>query len=182
MGKAIVWDSSFHQPPVSRPILKLSPMERSLTSEKSYTMRQGNGVVQEYLKGVTDAVRVALASDNYAPIGDHRASLLMMAIQSANIIYDMLMCFKHPAFESENEWRLVRAIRGDLEPHWIHFRESSGELIPYRPMHIYDTVEGASPSFPVRSVDSAPRLSRAAPDLLSRFSCTILLQSNTPST
>ncbi len=115
-------------------------------------------LVQEYLKGVTDAVRVALASDNYAPIGDHRASLLMMAIQSANIIYDMLMCFKHPAFESENEWRLVRAIRGDLEPHWIHFRESSGELIPYRPMHIYDTVEGASPSFPVRSVGFGPTL------------------------
>jgi hypothetical protein len=122
-----------------------------------YDEKLQRALVQDYLSGVLGAAKRGLSSGRN-PFPDDSTYAAVMAIQAAGILLDMLLCFKHPAFESENEWRLVRVTADDYEPEGLKFREATGELIPYRPMHIYDQEDKKEPSFPLRSIGFGPML------------------------
>jgi hypothetical protein len=115
-------------------------------------------LVKEYCEIVVDAARKSL--DSSLPPTPNKMEILtvQMAFQAANILFDLLLSFKHPAFESEGEWRLLRVTAPHREPEKLRFRESAGSLIPYRPTHIYDKKGSENATFPLRSIGFGPML------------------------
>jgi hypothetical protein len=123
-----------------------------------YNEKLQHKLVQEYLDGLLVAARAALNRRDDQRFSDAGANATVMAVQAASVLMDMLICFKHPAFESENEWRLLRSTREDFEPEGLQFRVGGGELTPYRPMHIYNIENDKPATFPARSVGLGPKL------------------------
>jgi hypothetical protein len=128
-------------------------------------------LVSSYLSSLLPAVQAALSSSRL-PKQDSMTNVTIMAIQSASILLDMLFSFKHPAFVSEQEWRLVWVTRNDFEPQGVNFRERLGQLIPYRPVYIFDNLAESSRSFPLRSIGFGPLLE----PLRTRATLQLLLQ------
>ncbi|HET9129792.1 MAG TPA: DUF2971 domain-containing protein, partial [Terriglobia bacterium] len=114
-------------------------------------------LVEDYVTKVIGAAKDAL---NQGVIFNlpRQTHISVMAIQAANILMDMILSFKHPAFESEDEWRLVRVTRNDFDAETLKFRESDGQLTPYRPTFIYDIVKDKPYEFPLRSIGFGPSL------------------------
>jgi hypothetical protein len=116
-----------------------------------YNRQTQQKLVQDYLQGVAAAAREALGRRL-----DFEAPEIVMASQAVNL--DMLVSFKHPAFEEEGEWRMVRITRDDHDPSGVRFKEADGVLKPYRGMYLYDKGEGERPHFPLRSIRFGPML------------------------
>ena len=136
-----------------------------------YDEAEQRALVDGYLQSVLQAARVALDSSisQQFRAGDLYPSSVM-AFQAADTLMDMLLSFKHPAFKSEEEWRMVRVTRESDDPEGLEFREEAGVLIPYRPTYIYDKEGLDEYVFPLRSVGFGPMLeharTRSAIDLL----------------
>jgi len=134
-------------------IKKLEEEKEPYLRKVIYDEKQQNELVQEYLRIVVTAAKEALNKG-----GLDEGTVAIVAVQAVSVFLDMLLCFKHPAFECENEWRMLRVLRNDVEPESLRFRSASGELIPYRPTHIYDEVETREPTLPLRSIRFGPML------------------------
>lgn len=148
-------------------------------SDLSYTMlpvlrkviydenRQRN-LVCEYLKLITKTSREALKEKR------HEAQSNIMAMQAVNLLLDMMLTFKHSAFDEEKEWRLIRATRKDFQPENLQFRRSNNNLVPYRSTYVFDELEKQSEGikyvFPLNSIVFGPSLdvirTRASLELL----------------
>jgi len=126
-----------------------------------YCPTQQQNVAEGYLRSIIDATRGAVR------LGAPDSSI--MAMQAANVILDMLLCFKHPAFAEEREWRLFRVTLDSDEPEGVEFREAAGLLAPYRPTYLFDIGLSQTAAFPLRSITFGPGLeparTRAAIDL-----------------
>ena len=85
-----------------------------------------------------------------------------MAFDAANYLFDLVISFKHPAFAEEQEWRLIRVVAERAAADELRFREARGELVPYRPMHLYDADTGGKRTFPLREVRFGPTLNARA--------------------
>ncbi len=118
-----------------------------------YCPEQQKKLIESYLQGAVDAVR-----DLIGRIRKNRPDCAIMGVQASNLILDMLLCFKHPAFAEEKEWRLFRVTRGDHEPETIRFKDTARLLVPYRPTYLFDVVENSMTKFPLRTVYSGPAL------------------------
>jgi len=107
----------------------------------------------------------------------HRAGadLGRMSLQSVNVLLEMILCFKHPAFEEEREWRLFRAVMDSSKSEELRFRDSAGLLVPYRPTYLFD-FGGSEPTFPLRTIYLGPAVdptrAKIAVDLLLRHVAT----------
>jgi hypothetical protein len=120
-----------------------------------YDRDEQGHLVTEYLESVVKGVRILLDRDTSNP--QYRPSdVAVMAIQAVNVLLDMLICFKHPAFEEEHEWRLILVALESYEPRALRFREADGGLVPYRPAYIFDEKASQRPLFPLRSVTLGP--------------------------
>jgi hypothetical protein len=132
-------------------------------------------LIQKYLEDVINATKRALDTSNHNMTIDpiHRCSV--MAVQAVNLFLDMLACFKHPAFASEEEWRLIWVTAEFFKPENLRFREENGELYPYRPLYLYEGENSAELKFPLRSIGYGPMLdvdrTRATIHLLHRYRC-----------
>ena len=95
-------------------------------------------------------------------------------MQAVNLLLDMMLTFKHRAFDEEKEWRLIRATRNDFQPENLQFRRSNNNLIPYRSTYVFDELEKQSEGirylFPLNSIIFGPSLdvirTKASLDLL----------------
>ena len=128
-----------------------------------YEEEDQRGLVTSYVDAVTTAAKNSLDSRSASHCSDQSIYSLpvmatMMAMQAVNLLLDMLLCLKHPAFKEEREWRLLRVTNEDHEPENIHFRESAAGLVPYRPTHVYDMEERGQAVFPLRSISFGPML------------------------
>jgi hypothetical protein len=54
-----------------------------------------------------------------------------MSYDCHKLILQILLCFKHPTFSEEQEWRMAVIGNGDLSEINMDFRTSNGSLIPY---------------------------------------------------
>lgn len=116
-----------------------------------YKPEEQRDLVRRYLQVTVEAVEKAL-------LVQHDIEPVVMAVEACNVLLDMLVCFKHPAFEEENEWRLVRVTLPEHESEQIGFRERNGLLIPYRPTYIYDAVDVNKRCFPLRTITLGPSM------------------------
>lgn len=79
-----------------------------------------------------------------------------MASQAVNVLWDLMLTFKHNAFEEEREWRLIRVTRDDFDPQGIQFYERGEIDMPYRLTNIYNESDSGITAFPLRSIFFGP--------------------------
>ena len=118
------------------------------------------GFLERFAEAVTEALdgsaQTQLHPDelNFAP--------QLMAPHAANYLFDLSITFKHPAFAEEKEWRLLRVTRDNGTPEHLCFREARGELVPYRPVTLFDVGDAGERSFPLHEVTFGPTLNARA--------------------
>ena len=83
----------------------------------------------------------------------------MASMQSVNILYDIFLSLKNPAFEEEAEWRLIKTIKKGYKPQLVNFREPFGKLISYLNTYIF-TRENDNLQFPLRKIRFGPMLDK----------------------
>jgi len=146
---------------------KLAQGKPPFLRKVSYDEDEQKALIQQYLDGVIEGVKRALDKGTAT---QHEGSELSMEFQATNVLLDMLLSFKHPAFREEKEWRLIQVTRTDEEPKYLRFKETANGLFPYRPTHIYDVEKNHSPKFPLHSIIFGPTLeplrTRSAIELL----------------
>lgn len=118
-----------------------------------YEEKTQRDLVHKYLSRITAAAKKAFASATH----DKPYQAAVMAMQAANVVLDMIVSFKHPAFIEEREWRLIRVTSESHEPESLRFREVGGQLVPYKATHIFDR-EAGQLLFPLRSITFGPSL------------------------
>jgi Protein of unknown function (DUF2971) len=108
-------------------------------------------------------------------------------LPASNILADMMISMKNPAFVEEKEWRLVRFILWNEIPEMYKFRENNNELIPYLNTYLFRK-NNDSPEFPLKRIVFGPMLeklkTRVSLDLFCRNNATsfhnIKLNKSTP--
>jgi hypothetical protein len=81
----------------------------------------------------------------------------MAAIESSNILSDLMLSFKSPVFKEENEWRLILVRQPEHKLVQLKFRENSNGLIPYIETYIIEKKENRN-LFPIHSIRFGPML------------------------
>ncbi|HEY7170457.1 MAG TPA: DUF2971 domain-containing protein [Vicinamibacterales bacterium] len=83
----------------------------------------------------------------------------------ARLLYEALVCFKHPGFAEEEEWRLIQQGRiGRQDVCKVTFRARSGRIVSFSPLTFRSTAgqrgNGESPrnDFPLSAVTFGPTL------------------------
>jgi hypothetical protein len=83
----------------------------------------------------------------------------------ARLLYEALVCFKHPGFAEEEEWRLIQQGRiGRQDVCKVTFRARSGRIVSYSPLTFRQAAgqhrDGESPrnDFPLSAVTFGPSL------------------------
>lgn len=124
-----------------------------------YCPRKQRDLISEYLTTVAEGMKKGLHG-SAAQAHDDTSSIVpaVMGVQAANVLLDMLLSFKHPAFEEENEWRLIRVTLEDHLVEHLQFREAAGGLIPYRPTPLFKDDPDGQLIFPLGSVSFGPSL------------------------
>ncbi len=106
---------------------ELATAERPYLRKIIYDPAIQSQLVEDYLE---DAVRAVHTYLNRGPALSFGAGIAVsIAFQAANILFEMMLCFKHRAFSEENEWRLFRATRDDHQRNAVKFRESGPNLV-----------------------------------------------------
>ncbi len=121
-----------------------------------YNKTEQEDLIKQYLEIVVDGSKKAFKIKKYPYEPPEHA--VVMAMQAANVLLDMLTSFKHDAFKEEKEWRLIRVTREDFQPESLQFREDGGELIPFRTTYIFDEKENEKLEFPLNSIIFGPWL------------------------
>lgn len=84
---------------------------------------------------------------------------MIAANEAINILFDIILSFKDPAFSEEKEWRIIKVVRDDDRPDLYKFRDSKSLLIPYLDTYIYEKI-GATSIFPLESITYGPMLEK----------------------
>lgn len=136
-----------------------------------YNKSDQQNLVSSYLDKVINAVNSAIAKGlgkQYKDMPSYVPSV--MAMQAANVLLDMIITFKNPVFESEQEWRLVRVAMENHQPEKLSFREVNNEMIPFRQVYIFKQQNDDTKFFPLDSIRFGPALepvrTKAAIELL----------------
>lgn len=124
-----------------------------------YNRDQQERLVEDYLEGVCEAWRQHETGSE----SDLHRRAASLALHLMNTLMDWIVSFKHPGFEEENEWRLVRMLKGmkEAEPH-VKFRPSDGLLVPYVEAPLLKREEGDGGEtvhyFPLSEIHYGPTL------------------------
>lgn len=116
-------------------------------------------IVQNLLTVIIEEVDKVISNDTLTDVEKtaplkHLAGHVIMAM--APLVYS----FKDPAFEEENEWRIVKSL-GVNEVDELKFRTSMGNLVPYFELQILIPEGKNAGKLPIKSVVQGPHV---APD------------------
>ena len=139
---------------------RLSDHSHVILRKVIYDEQIRNEVVSEYITAITDAARSALERMSTEDGSVPREWATQAAMESVNILLDMILTLKNPAFHEEREWRLINAMRGNHKPELLRFREGKNSLIPFLPTYIFNEVTGTR-EFPLDSIRFGPMLDEA---------------------
>lgn len=129
-----------------------------------YDANEQRRLVRTFLDGFLDAVVQAMEGSVRQQVhrDEWEFAPRLMASHAANYLFDLAISFKHPAFAEEKEWRLLRVLLDHASPGQLRFKEANGELVPYRPIHLYDVADDGAQTFPLREVWLGPTLNTRA--------------------
>lgn len=124
-----------------------------------YNIDEQKELVSNYISSI-----VASAADAIKHFKDHDGIPdpwpNIAAIESVNILFDLMLSFKNSVFSEEKEWRLIVAMDRKHRPELLKFRETNEGLVPYLEMFIVEDLEGKS-TFPLQSIKIGPMLDEA---------------------
>lgn len=124
-----------------------------------YDVDEQRGLISDYLSSIVTSSGDAIKYYNeHSGIPDAWAAIA--ALESVNILYDLMLSFKNPVFNEENEWRLIKGRQASSKPEQLKFRETKEGLIPYIETYIVEDLEGKS-VFPLSSIKFGPMLDDA---------------------
>lgn len=119
-----------------------------------YNKEEQLKIVNDYLDKIIKCISSIVSKGEIPPgLSDMSHFASVMAMQAVNVLLDILMTFKNPAFEVESEWRLIYVISGSFQPERLNFREN---LIPYHIFNLYDANDDNSFTFPIKSINYGP--------------------------
>lgn len=101
-----------------------------------YNPNKQNQWISGYIKKLIVAAESALSSFRRSPQGVPLTWASEAALQSVNILIELIISFKNPAFQEEAEWRLIKVKQADSKPELLHFREGNSGIVPYLQTHI----------------------------------------------
>lgn len=130
-----------------------SPLLRKLIYKKD----EQEKIVKEFLDTIVDSVKRTIDTGEYPNPSRRNHHAAIMGSDVGNILLDMLLSFKHPAFEEEQEWRLIHITMDNFKPELVKFRDNPHGLIPYRSLYLYDQEEDAK-TFPIKTIGVGPSL------------------------
>jgi hypothetical protein len=117
-----------------------------------YKEEQQRELVLNYLNLVIPVVKKE--SKHYMDSPSDTYPSTVLGVQVSNILLDMMLCFKHPAFHEEKEWRMIRVTRDNFDTENLLFRGDSKNLIPFRSLYLYNDEENKE--FPAASIINGP--------------------------
>ena len=124
-----------------------------------YDVDEQRGLISDYISSIVTSSGDAIKHYNeHGGIPDAWAAIAGM--ESANILFDLVLSFKNPVFNEENEWRLIYGRLASYKPEQLKFRETKEGLIPYIETYIVEDLEGKS-VFPLSSIKFGPMLDDA---------------------
>ena len=91
-----------------------------------------------------------------------------METEFRKFLSECLVCFKHPGYKQEDEWRAIMFGDESLE---VSFRASGGRVIPYVEIDVTEDREDGSPRLALRSITYGPTLDPEGTDLFFLSSC-----------
>lgn len=118
-----------------------------------YKVDQQRESVLNYLNLVVPIVKKEAKRLMESPTDTYPPTVL--GVQVSNTLLDMMLCFKHPAFHEEKEWRLIRVTRDDFDAKNLNFRGDSKNLIPYRSLFLYND-DDENKEFSATSIINGP--------------------------
>lgn len=125
-----------------------------------YDEGEQRALIQRFLDRFAATVTVAVegSAKSLLPADERGEAPVWLAAHAANFLFDLAVSFKHPAFAEEREWRWIRAVPDKEAADELRFREARGELVPYRPTHLYTAGEDGGRSFPLGEIYFGPTL------------------------
>lgn len=111
-------------------------------------------LIKDYLDKISEGYKkgiIGKVSDGM----DQNYHSAVMGSQASNLLLDLILSFKNPAFSEEKEWRLINITLDHHQPEKLNFRESEHGLIPYKQSYIYDKNDD-SYAFPIKSIRLGP--------------------------
>ncbi len=121
-----------------------------------YNLEEQKELVIDFISSIISSVKDAIIWFNKHG-GLSEAWEAVAATEAVNILFDLMLSFKNPAFSEEKEWRLIKVMQSNFKPHLIKFRENKEQLIPY--ISTYITEENNSKIiFPITSIRIGPML------------------------
>lgn len=121
-----------------------------------YDRSEQSNLIRSFYELLLPAVASSISEGSQSGKLEPPHLMSLMAAQAVNLLWDLMLTFKHNAFAEEREWRLIRATRDDYDPEGIQFHERRGVDIPYRLTNIYNETESGNGAFPLRSIYYGP--------------------------
>jgi len=121
-----------------------------------YNAEIQNKIIKDYIsliiKYLNDAIKYYKSRGGFPAIWEN-----MAAMESVNILFDIMFTLKNSVFSEENEWRLIIVRQTDHKANQLQFRENEKGLIPYINTFIIEKNENDL-FFPIRSINIGPML------------------------
>lgn len=132
--------------------------------------------IKQYIENIIKGIKNASPNWNLYLRECGPSLISQIALSAVNILVDMMLSMKNPAFKVEEEWRMIRKIRFDEIPEHFKFRENNNELIPYLNTYLFKEINSLL-EFPLEKIRFGPMLdkikTRIALDLFIRNSATL---------
>lgn len=120
-----------------------------------YDYEEQKNIIKNYLIKIIEGAKNAIARweerERKVPITWESQA----AIESVNILFDIMFSLKNKVFSEEREWRLIKVNAEDANTEYIRFRERKEGLIPYLNTYIFKESDGAC-WFPIESIKYGP--------------------------
>ncbi|MEX0904446.1 MAG: DUF2971 domain-containing protein [Balneolaceae bacterium] len=128
------------------------PILRKIIYKPEEQMR----LIKDYINIVTEGYRKGIVGKVSGVMNENYHSAVMGS-QASNLLLDLILSIKNPAFSEEKEWRLIHVILDHHEPEKLKFRESNYDLIPYKQSYLFDRKDESN-IFPIKSIILGPSI------------------------
>jgi len=129
--------------PLLRKLIYDENIQRELVNEYLDRITKG------YAKGIVGKIK------NHFGTSNHHAAV--MGGQAIDMLLDMVLSFKHPAFKEEREWRILNIVMENYDPENFSFRRNGNDLISFRKMYVFN-IDNDECYLPISSVTVGPIL------------------------
>lgn len=117
-------------------------------------------LIARYISEITQGAKDAIKMWVQQPEAEVGWLIYQAATESVNILWDIILSLKHQAFSEEKEWRLIKIMAENHKSGLVKFRETNGELVPYRETFIFERLNNTL-KFPLRIIRIGPMLDEA---------------------